>query len=82
MNWISAGCFTGAVIVLPQGIAFATLAGLLYNLAGFEVPAPLAAFLGIFQVLFGARGVSLDKPVVVYDHESGERAARAVWMRS
>lgn len=42
--------------------------------------APLAAFLGIFQVLFGARGVSLDKPVVVYDHESGERAARAVWM--
>ena len=42
--------------------------------------APLAAFLGIFQVLFGARGVSLEKPVVVYDHESGERAARAVWM--
>ena len=42
--------------------------------------APLTAFLGIFQVLFGARGVSLDKPVVVYDHESGERAARAVWM--
>jgi thiosulfate/3-mercaptopyruvate sulfurtransferase len=42
--------------------------------------APLAAFLGIFQVLFGARGVSLDRPVVVYDHESGERAARAVWM--
>jgi thiosulfate/3-mercaptopyruvate sulfurtransferase len=42
--------------------------------------APLNAFLAIFRVLFGARGVSLDRPVVVYDHESGERAARAVWL--
>jgi thiosulfate/3-mercaptopyruvate sulfurtransferase len=42
--------------------------------------APLAAFLAIFRTLFGARGVSTDKPVVVYDHESGERAARAVWL--
>jgi thiosulfate/3-mercaptopyruvate sulfurtransferase len=42
--------------------------------------APLASFLAIFRVLFGARGVSVDKPVVVYDHESGERAARAVWV--
>ena len=40
----------------------------------------LNAFLPIFRTLFGARGVSLDKPVVVYDHESGERAARAVWL--
>jgi thiosulfate/3-mercaptopyruvate sulfurtransferase len=42
--------------------------------------APLEAFLAIFRVLFGARGVSLEKPVVVYDHESGERASRAVWL--
>jgi len=42
--------------------------------------APLASFLAIFRVLFGARGVSMDKPVVIYDHESGERAARAVWL--
>jgi thiosulfate/3-mercaptopyruvate sulfurtransferase len=42
--------------------------------------APLNAFLAIFQTLFGTRGVSRDKPVVIYDHESGERAARAVWL--
>lgn len=42
--------------------------------------APLEAFLSIFHTLFGARGVSRDKPVVIYDHESGERAARAVWL--
>lgn len=42
--------------------------------------APLAAFLSVFQTLLGARGVRGDRPVVVYDHESGERAARAVWM--
>jgi thiosulfate/3-mercaptopyruvate sulfurtransferase len=41
---------------------------------------PLRAFLAIFRTLFGARGVSADKPVVVYDHESGERASRAVWL--
>ncbi len=42
--------------------------------------APLNAFLSIFQTLFGTRGVSQDKPVVIYDHETGERAARAVWL--
>lgn len=42
--------------------------------------APLNAFLAIFRVLFGTRGVSADRPVVIYDHESGERAARAVWL--
>ena len=41
---------------------------------------PLNAFLAIFRTLFGARGVSPDKPVVIYDHETGERAARAVWL--
>jgi len=42
--------------------------------------APLNAFLPIFRTLFGSRGVSVDKPVVIYDHETGERAARAVWL--
>ncbi|MBI1943370.1 MAG: sulfurtransferase [Betaproteobacteria bacterium] len=42
--------------------------------------APLNAFLAIFRTLFGARGVSADRPVVIYDHETGERAARAVWL--
>jgi len=42
--------------------------------------APLNAFLAIFRVLFGTRGVSADRPVVIYDYESGERAARAVWL--
>ncbi len=41
---------------------------------------PLHAFLSIFQTLFGARGVSSQKSVVVFDHESGERAARVVWL--
>ena len=41
--------------------------------------APLTAFLAILRNLFGARGVTAEKPVVIYDHESGERAARAVW---
>jgi len=40
----------------------------------------LNAFLAIFKTLFGTRGVSPDKPVVIYDHETGERAARAVWL--
>ncbi len=44
--------------------------------------APLNAFLAIFRILFGSRGVSQDKPVVIYDHETGERAARAVWLLS
>lgn len=42
--------------------------------------APLNAFLSIFNNLFGTRGVTGDKPVVIYDHETGERAARAVWL--
>jgi thiosulfate/3-mercaptopyruvate sulfurtransferase len=42
--------------------------------------APLKAFLAIFPTLFGARGVTREKPVVVYDHETGERASRAVWL--
>src|SRR5690606_4414138 len=42
--------------------------------------APLDAFLSMFRTLFGTRGVSRDTPVVIFDHETGERAARAVWL--
>jgi 3-mercaptopyruvate sulfurtransferase SseA len=41
--------------------------------------ASLNAFLTLFRTLFGTRGTTLDKPVVIYDHETGERA-RAVWL--
>ena len=42
-------------------------------------PAPLRAFLWIIEHLLASRGVSGDRPVVVYDQESGIRAARAFW---
>ena len=42
--------------------------------------APLDAFLAMLRILFGSRGITADRPVVVYDHESGERASRAVWL--
>jgi len=45
-----------------------------------SAPAPLEAFLAIFTNLFGARGITAERPVVIYDHESGERGARAVWL--
>ena len=45
-----------------------------------SAPEPLEAFLSMFPALFIARGVSHERPVVVYDHESGERASRAVWL--
>lgn len=47
---------------------------------GDSSPEPLAAFLKIFPVLFGSRGVTRERTVVVYDHESGERASRALWL--
>ena len=42
-------------------------------------PAPLDAFLWMISHLLGTRGVSADRPVVVYDDQSGIRAARAFW---
>ena len=42
-------------------------------------PAPLAAFLWIIGHMLASRGVSEDRPVIVYDDHSGMRAARAFW---
>jgi len=41
--------------------------------------APLRAFMWMIAHLFALRGVSSDRPVVVYEADSGMRAARALW---
>jgi len=42
-------------------------------------PAPLKAFMWIIEHLLGSHGVQASTPVVVYDEQSGMRAARAFW---
>lgn len=42
-------------------------------------PAPLEAFFWIVANLLGSRGVVSEKSVIVYDNQSGIRAARAFW---
>jgi thiosulfate/3-mercaptopyruvate sulfurtransferase len=42
-------------------------------------PAPMRAFVWIIEHLLASRGVTSDRPVVVYEANSGMRAARAFW---
>ena len=42
-------------------------------------PAPMRAFVWIIEHLLASRGVKADRPVVVYETDSGMRAARAFW---
>ncbi len=42
-------------------------------------PAPLEAFLWIIEHLFAERGVTAERPVVLYEDITGMRAARAFW---
>jgi thiosulfate/3-mercaptopyruvate sulfurtransferase len=42
-------------------------------------PAPLAAFMWMIDHLLLIRGVDKDTPVVIYDSDSGMRAARVFW---
>jgi thiosulfate/3-mercaptopyruvate sulfurtransferase len=42
-------------------------------------PAPLKAFMWMIEHVLAVHGVTADRPVVVYDEQSGIRAARAFW---
>jgi thiosulfate/3-mercaptopyruvate sulfurtransferase len=42
-------------------------------------PAPLRAFMWMIDHVLNLRGVDASIPIVVYDHQSGIRAARAFW---
>ena len=42
-------------------------------------PAPLKAFMWMIEHVLAARGIDEKTPVVVYDEQSGIRAARAFW---
>jgi thiosulfate/3-mercaptopyruvate sulfurtransferase len=42
-------------------------------------PAPLNAFMWMIEHVLAVHGVGRDRPVVVYDEQSGIRAARAFW---
>lgn len=68
----------------PDAYAAGHLPGALHlDLFGVSLidtdPAPLKAFLWMIEHMFATRGVEPSTPVVVYDDQSGIRAARAFW---
>ena len=68
----------------PEAYAAGHIAGAVHlDLFGVSLidtdPAPLKAFMWMIEHLFATRGVQATTPVVVYDDQSGIRAARAFW---
>src|SRR3954466_4862013 len=68
----------------PEDFAAGHIAGAVHlDLWGVSLidtdPAPLKAFMWMIDHLFNLRGVDANTPVVVYDEQSGIRAARAFW---
>jgi thiosulfate/3-mercaptopyruvate sulfurtransferase len=68
----------------PDAYAAGHIPGALHlDLFGVSIidtdPAPLKAFMWMIEHLFATRGVTASTPVVVYDDQSGVRAARAFW---
>ena len=68
----------------PEDFAAGHIAGAVHlDLWGVSLidtdPAPLKAFMWMIDHLFNLRGVTAETPVVVYDEQSGLRAARAFW---
>src|SRR5689334_8127176 len=68
----------------PEAFAQGHIAGAVHlDLWGVSLidtdPAPLKAFMWMIDHLLNSRGVDAATPVVVYDEQSGMRAARAFW---
>ena len=78
------GSLSSSISALPKCLPQGHLPGAVHlDLFGMSIvdtdEAPLKAFFWIIEHLLASRGVSADVPVVVYDEQSGIRAARAFW---
>ena len=82
------GAASGPLLVLDLRPADAYAAGHIpaavhLDLFGLSLidtdPAPLKAFMWMIEHVLASRGVEAATPVVVYDEQSGIRAARAFW---